>query len=76
MALVVLIIHTVTRLTVNADRPAGMLEGADIGIPRTFPGKALTAGIASALRMFSSHRYLAFTAAFTFVVYAVVHTAV
>ena len=76
MALVILIVHTVAGFTVNADGFAGMLQCADIRIPCPFSCKALTTGIASGIRMLPAYRNITFTAAFTFVIYAVVHTTV
>lgn len=76
MALIICIIHAVTSLTVNTDRPARVLQSAHIRIARPLYGKAFTAGIILAVRMLSSYHDVAFTAALVFVVYTVFHAAV
>ena len=76
MALIICIVHAVGRFAIDTDRSARMLQSTYIGISRPFPRKTFTACIIFAFRMLASHHNITFAAAFTFVVYAVFHTAI
>ena len=64
------VVHTFCRLTVDADRPAGMFERADIRVAASLR-KALTAGPVTIAGMTASHHDIPFTAAILLIIAAV-----
>jgi len=76
MAFIIAVVHTITSLTVDADRPARMLQRTHIGIAGTFCRKTFATRVIRMLRMLSSHHDVAFTTTFTFVVYATLHATI
>ena len=64
------VVHTFCRLTVDADRPAGMLQRADIRVAASL-GKALTAGPVTVTGVTASHHDIPFTAAILLIIAAV-----
>jgi len=70
MTFIVGIVHTLFRLTVDADGSAGMVEGADIGVATPL-GKALATGFVTVAGMAASHHDISFTAAILLIITAV-----
>lgn len=70
MAFVIGIVYALCRLTVNTDRPTGMLQRADIRIAPSL-GKALTASSVAVTGMAAAHHDIPFTAIFLLIIAAV-----
>ena len=73
MTLIIGIVHTLLRLTVNADRTAGMFQRTCIGIISLLR-KALTACIVTTIRVFAAYHDIPFAAALILIVRTVFHT--
>jgi ABC-type transport system involved in cytochrome bd biosynthesis fused ATPase/permease subunit len=72
MTLIIGIVHTLLRLTVNADRTAGMLQRTYISVITPL-GKALTAGAVAVARMTASHHDIALAAIIFLIVTTILH---